>query len=108
MVLEVISCTLVTAGVILFAWCLVGVFLLPVTGEDMVTQYRVSGSAEMLEQTVRSFTWLRETGMIDMPLQIIDCGLNEQGLLAVRRLAERHPYIQVVEESAPDTAEVGR
>lgn len=95
---QVICCTLATAGVILFAWCLVGTFLLPVAGADLTTQYRVQGEATELEQTVRGFTWLRETGVIDMQLQIVDCGLTEAARRRAALLAQQHDYIQLTKE----------
>lgn len=98
MIWQVLSCALATAGVILFLWCLVGSFLLPVAGQNLSAVYRAHADASDLEQTVRSFSWLRETGFLDMPLQIVDCGMNEAAALKAQKLAREHSYIQIVQE----------
>jgi len=96
MAMEILSCVLAAAGALLFLWCLIGAFLLPVAGGDFTAVLRAEGGAEELEQTIRGFEWLRGTGLIDMTLQIVDCGLNAEGLETARRLAERRPYISLI------------
>ena len=99
MIWQVLSCTLATAGLILFFWCLIGSFLLPVAGQNLVAVYRAFGDASDLEQTVRSFAWLHETGILDMPMQIQDCGMNQEAKLRADKLASEHPYIQIIQET---------
>lgn len=108
MLWQIVCCTLATAGIILFAWCLVGTFLLPVAGADLTTSYRVRGEAPELEQTVRGFLWLQETGIIDMRLEIIDCGLTDGAQRRAALLAQQHESIQVIKENReplPEPAE---
>ena len=96
MVWQVVACVLATAGLILFCWCLIGSFLLPVAGRNLTAVYLASGDSTDLEQTVRSFSWLRGTGMIEMPLKIVDCGMDNEARRLAERLARAHPYIQIV------------
>ena len=96
MVWQIVACVLASAGLLLFLWCLIGSFVLPVAGRSLTAVYRASGSAGDLEQTVRGFSWLRGTGMIDMPLQILDCGMDPQAAMLARQLAKEHPYIQII------------
>ena len=96
MVWQVVACVLATAGLILFAWCLIGSFLLPVAGRNLTVVYRARGDAPDLEQAVRSLAWLRGTGMVDVPLQIVDCGMEQAARQRAERLARAHPFIQVV------------
>ena len=95
---QIVSCVLAAAGLILFLWCLIGSFLLPVAGPNLTAVYRASADAPDLEQAVRSFSWLHETGMIDMPLQILDCGMDPHAAMRAERLAREHPYIQIIWE----------
>jgi hypothetical protein len=104
MAMQILSCALASAGALLFLWCLIGAFLLPVAGQDFTVLLRAEGGAEKLEQTLRGFEWLRGTGLIDMTLQIVDCGLNAEGLETVRRLAERRPYIRLVPDETSGQA----
>ena len=96
MVWQVVACVLATAGLILFCWCLIGSFLLPVAGRNLTAVYQAGRDASDLEQTVRSFSWLRGTGMIEMPLKIVDCGMDVETRRLAERLARAHPYIQIV------------
>ena len=107
MVWQVVACVLATAGLILFCWCLIGSFLLPVAGRNLTAVYRAGGDASDLEQTVRSFSWLRGTGMIEMPLRIVDCGMDEETRRLAERLARTHPYIQIVREKRQEEREFG-
>jgi len=108
MVWQVIFCVLAAAGILLFLWCLAGTFLLPVAGDGMVIRYRASGGAPALEQTVRSFLWLRETGLIDMPLQIIDDGLDQEARGVAVRLAQKYPCIQLLPAAEEEKTDSGR
>ena len=96
MIWQVIASVLGAAGLILFCWCFIGSFLLPVAGRNVTAVYVAGKDAADLEQTVRSFSWLRGTGMIEMPLKIVDCGMDEETRRLAERLAGTHPYIQIV------------
>jgi len=100
MLMQIVCCTLVTGGIILFGWCVLGGFLLPVKGANLITEYRVRESCDNLEQTVRGLIWLHETGLMEIPLRIVDCGLSEEGQEVVARLAMKHPYIEIIKEQS--------
>lgn len=108
MVWQVVACVLATAGLILFCWCLIGSFLLPVAGRNLTAVYAAGKDASDLEQTVQSFSWLRGTGMIEMPLRIVDCGMDEETRRLAERLARAHPYIQIVREEQRKQGETER
>lgn len=97
MMWQIVACVLATAGLILFCWCLIGSFLLPVAGRNLSAVYMAGENAADLEQTVQSFSWLRGTGMIEMPLKIVDCGMSSETRRLAERLARAHPYIQIVD-----------
>ncbi len=101
MIWRSLSCILAAAGLLLFVWCLAGAFLLPARGFTL--QLRVSGSAEELEQSVRSAAWLIGSGLLRAPLEIVGSGLTDEALSRCERLARRYPYISIVAED-----EVGR
>ena len=93
---QILSCVLAAAGVLLFLWCLLGAFVLPVETPGLTAVYRARGNAQDMEQMVRGFAWLRGTGVMDMPLQILDCGMDEEALRRAEHLARQHPYIQII------------
>ena len=108
---QVVSCVLAAAGILLFLWCLVGAFVLPVATPGLTAVYRARGEARDMEQAVRGFAWLRGTGVLEVPLQIVDCGMNEEARQRAEHLARRHPYIQIMrkipgqgEETVGETA----
>ena len=103
MIWQVVACVLATAGLILFCWCLIGSFLLPVAGRNLTAVYMAGKDSSDLEQTVQSFSWLRGTGMIEMPLKIVDCGMDEETRHLAERLARAHPYIQIVSQKQGET-----
>ena len=111
MVWQVVACVLAAAGLMRFLWGLAGAVLLPVAGDNLTMVCRAKGDAPELEQTVRSFAWLRGTGMVELPLQILDCGMTPQARRRAERLARQHPYVQLIAQGATDEQEdaaVGR
>ena len=67
---QVVSCVLAAAGILLFLWCLIGAFVLPVATPGLTAVYRARGEARDMEQMVRGFAWLWGTGVVELPLQI--------------------------------------
>ena len=102
---QIVACVLATAGLILFCWCLIGSFLLPVAGRNLSAVYLAGKDSSDLEQTVQSFSWLRGTGMIEMPLKIVDCGMDSETRHLAERLARAHPYIQIVNGTCQEMQE---
>ena len=96
MIWQIVSCVLAAAGVLLFLWCLFGAFVLPVATPGLTAVYRARGNAQDMEQMVRGFAWLCGTGMMEMPLQILDCGMDQDALQRAEHLARQHPYIQII------------
>lgn len=80
-------------GLILLVWCLFGLLMTPVFGENMVTLCYCQGDGEKLEQQVRAYGWLREGNLSGGRFVIVDCGLNEEGLSLAQLL--RRDYLWV-------------
>lgn len=76
MVLQVILCALAAAGLLLVVWCVVGRLLLPVS-RSLVSVYVLRGDGQELEQTVRAFEWLCESGLMAGTLVVVDCAQDE-------------------------------
>ncbi len=95
MIWQVVVCTLAAAGAVLCAWCLLGALLGPVGGVGAVICWRVAGEAPALEQTVRGVAWLRDTGLLDMPLELVDDGLTPPARERARRLAAAYSFIRL-------------
>lgn len=100
MLLEMTVCALAAAGVVLLLWCLLGALLLPAAGPGLAAVYRCGGDAPALERTVRAFVWLRESGLTEMELTVVDCGMSPQALARARALAARHGYIRIDTEES--------
>lgn len=104
MVWQTVACALAAAGLVLFFWGLLGAFLLPAAGPGLVLRLSAQGDAPELEQSVRGVVWLVETGLLDAPLQIVDCGLQPEARRRAQRLAEGHPYISLVRQQPAEEA----
>jgi len=107
----VIFSLLAAAGLVLVVWCLAGRLLLPAHG--VLVCCRVRGDAPELEQTVRSLSWLVESGLLRATLCIADCGLTPEARARAEALAARRRYIEIVEEecgraTGSDSRERGR
>jgi len=107
----VLFSVLAAAGLVFVAWCLTGRLLLPARG--VLVLCRVRGDAPELEQTVRSLTWLVESGLLRATLRIADCGLTPEARARAEALAARRRYIEIVEEecgraTGADSRECGR
>lgn len=103
MVWQMVACALAAAGLVLFFWGLLGAFLLPAAGPGLVLRLPVQGDAPELEQSVRSIVWLVESGFLDAPLEIVDCGLEPEARCRAQRLAESHSCISLIRQAAEIT-----
>ena len=78
-------------GVVL--WSLFGLLLLPVFGKNMVTFCFSRGNGKELEMRARAYGWLRSEKPSGGRLVVVDCGLSEQGLSAVRFLRNKYSWV---------------
>ncbi len=101
MIWQVLFSALAAAGLALVVWCLAGRLLLPAQG--VVVCCRARGDAPELEQTMRSLTWLVESGLLRASLRIVDCGLTPEARARAELLAARRRYIEIVEEDCGRT-----
>ena len=97
MVSEIVICALATAGVLLVVWALAAALLLPAR-EDCVL-VAAFGDADDLQQRVRTYGFLRDTGLIRTRVLIVDCWLSESGRLAAERLASNGDGLQLCTEA---------
>lgn len=81
------------AGIVLILWCLLGILLIPVFGDDMVTLCMAEGDGEDLEQKVRGYGWLRDGRLTGGRLVILNCGLSETGLKRVNCLCSQYDWV---------------
>ena len=88
MVLQVILCALAAGGVLLIVWCVIGRMLLPVS-RSLVSVYVLRDDAQELEQTVRAFEWLCESGLMAGTLAVIDCAQDEALSTLAAEVCER-------------------
>ena len=91
---EVLLVFFAACGVILLAWCLLGLLLEPVFGREMVTLYFVRGNGDGLERRVRAYGWLRDCRREGGRLVLLDCGLTETGLRTAEILCGRHSWLE--------------
>ncbi len=101
MVWQVVVCTLAAAGAVLCVWGLLGALLGPVGGGAAI-RWCVAGEAPALEQTVRGVAWLHDTGLLDMPLELVDCGLTPPARERARRLAAGYSFVRLTGQETED------
>ncbi len=101
MIWQVLFSALAAAGLVLVVWCLAGRLLLPARG--VLVCCRVRGDAPELEQTMRSLSWLVESGLLRATLRIVDCGLTPEARARAEVLSARRRYIEIVEEECGST-----
>ncbi len=86
---------LAALGTALLLWCLMGLLLVPVFGENMVTVCMASGDGKWLEQKARAYNWLREGRTRGGRFVIADCGLNLHGRQVAERLCARYGWMEL-------------
>ncbi len=85
---------LATAALLLVLWLWMGRLLLPLAGETVSVVYRGRDDAPDLEQTVHSFEWLHDTGLVRTELLIEDHGMAPAACRRAETLARQHEYIR--------------
>lgn len=85
---------LATAALLLVFWLWMGRLLLPLAGETVSVVYRGRDDAPDLEQTVHSFEWLHDTGLVRTELVIEDHGMAPAARRRAETLARQHEYIR--------------
>lgn len=85
---------LATAGLLLALWLWMGRLLLPLAGDAVSVVYRGRGDAPDLEQTVHSFQWLHDTGLVRTELVIEDHGMAPAARRRAETLARQQAYIR--------------
>lgn len=90
-----ISVFLQAAGVLLILWTLVGGLLL--RGEDggSVIFLCRPGKTGRTETFLGTLLWLRETGLIRMPVVLLDTGLSEEERGQLGRMVRNRAYIRI-------------
>ncbi len=81
---EICICALASAGILLVIWALTASLLLPAQEDFVVLSAR--GDAGALEMRVRSYRFLRDSGLLQAELVVVDCGLTARGRAAAERL----------------------
>lgn len=85
---------LATAGLLLALWLWMGRLLLPLAGDAVSVVYQGRGDAPDLEQTVHSFQWLHDTGLVRTELVIEDHGMAPAARRRAETLARQQAYIR--------------
>ncbi len=91
MLFELLVSFLICAGIGLCFLCVAGLVLLPMGRScDTVVKLHLYGDARGLEEELRTLHWLRRCGFLCVGVELIDCGLNEEGRLLAAKLAQIH------------------
>ena len=91
--MEYIIAFFIAVGIVVLFWCLLGLLLIPVFGNNMVTLCFVKDDAVCLEQQVRSYGWLREGRMTGGRLYLIDLGLTDLGRKRAEALTKQYEWV---------------
>ena len=74
-------------------WALMGLFMVPVYTENMVSFLFVGSQTEKIEGNVRSYGWFRENRRKGGKLVIVDCGLTAEGIGIVQQLCAERDWL---------------
>lgn len=107
MLTEILLVFVLGIGTAVILWCLMGLLMLPVFGENMLTLCRAEGEGERLEQQVRAYGWLRDGRITGGKLLIVDHGLSARGLELAMHLREQFDWVEYCPgQSLPDHLEL--
>ncbi|MFR3468021.1 MAG: hypothetical protein ACLTTF_00560 [Oscillospiraceae bacterium] len=97
---QVISIFLQAAGVLLLLWVLVGWLVLGRDQGGMAVLACLPGRLSGVEPFLRCCLWLRGTGILQMPVLLVDCGLDPAERARLERLARDRAGVICCTEAA--------
>ena len=96
--MEFLTAILTAGGVLVFLWCVTGLLLFPVCGEDTTLIWRMTAPCPELEYRLRGYLWLLRTGLCGARLMLVDCGLSEEDRRRVELLTREEPMVILADE----------
>ncbi len=90
-ILEVLLSLLAVFGLLSLGWLAFGRLLSPAGGEGCCVVIPTRGRGDGLEQAVTGMLWLRGGGLMNAPILLVDCGLNDEGRAVAAALCLREP-----------------
>lgn len=90
---EVLLTAVCALGLAFLAWWLFGRLLRPIPEQRVCALISGRGDGAELEQSVRTFVWLRSLGLLHCPIIIADVDLTSQGWDVALRLTARWPDV---------------
>ncbi len=100
MLVELVVCALAAAGIVLVIWVIGAALLLPAREDCVLLEAR--GDAEDLQQRVRSYRFLCDSGLMRTRILVVDCGLSQLGRERAQRLAEDETIELCGEQAVPE------
>jgi len=80
-------------GIVLLFWCAAGFWMLPCAGEGYCVLY-ATDAADSLRQ-IRSYRYLTNSGMIRIPMFVVDCGMQQEDKTLLLQEMDRHPQLRL-------------
>ena len=80
-------------GIVLIVWCIAGFRMLPTEGDGYCVLF--SDSSEACLSQLRSYRFLLSSGLIRLPLYIVDVGFRDEDRLYWAFQAENHGDIRL-------------
>lgn len=90
---DIVLAALGMLGLFFLAWWIFGRLLRPIPEQQVRALIPGRGDGDGLEQSVRSFIWLRGLGLLNCPIIIADVDLTPQGWEVALRLTVRWPGV---------------
>ncbi len=95
--MEILFGVLVAWGIIMLAWMLAGVMLLPLGNRlSMAVVIRCHGKGLWLERYVRGLIWLRDLGLLRWRVLLLDQGLDPEGRELAQTLSARYHQVELL------------
>ena len=95
LLIDILLTMVCAIGLAFLAWWLFGRLLRPIPEQQARVLIPGRGEGESLEQTVRTFIWLRGLGLMNCPIIIADVDLTPEGWELALRLTVRWPSVML-------------
>ncbi len=96
---QILLCALAAGGILLALWVLVGALLLPFSLRHSCMVIWVSDNCDRLEQQVRAFAWLMDSGFLRSRLLLV--ASSEEEFQLAEAVCRRYPWAMCVMDDVP-------
>ncbi len=97
--LEIFFSFLAAIGLTAIVWVLLGTLLGPASVEGPVYAVLRSGEEKEIDRTLHSLKWLRQWGVVDLRIIVVDDGMSPEEKDAVLHVCHGDPAVVLCEDA---------